>query len=70
MTWDVEAHPSTVIADVPTISAGDRHLTTEGLYPSLRFRKARHIGRGILLPSMCQKRAKGVKHLVTAADST
>ena len=30
MTWDVEAHPSTVIADVPTISAGDRHLTTEG----------------------------------------
>ena len=40
MPKDVEAHPSTVIADVPAITAGDCHLTAKGLDPPIGFAEA------------------------------
>ena len=39
MTWDVEAHPPTVVEHPPVGSAVDRHLVTEGFDPGLCMTK-------------------------------
>ena len=61
MPRDVEAYPSTVIADVPAITAGDCYLTAKRLDAPIGFAEAWQVKEAGCY-SEC---AKTVKHLLT-----
>ncbi len=72
MTRNVQPHPSTVIADVPTVSAGDCHLTAKGLDPPICLAEAWQVKEAGCYPEC----AKGVPkpssiccHLLTADNA-
>ena len=56
MAGDIEAHPPSVVADVPALSAGDCHLTAKGLDPPIGFAEAWQVDETGCYP----KCAKGV----------
>ena len=59
MAGDIEAHPPSVVADVPALSAGDCHLTAKGLDPPICFAEAWQVDETGCYP----KCAKGVPKL-------